>query len=265
MTRLTGKEIERQMSYNLFGIPLSKKATSSLRYVLGTFNISIDLRPNIVITPFDPNCLGPNSYDVHLYPVLKVRKNAIPRGMLPAIPYDKDELDKINYENGDRMWFENAQAWEDARLNPHKYDIANLKYLQNPLVPAEYTEIIIPETGLILNPRFAYLGCTAEYTETRNLFPSIDGKSTIGRNFLCIHQTAGDGDDGFCGQWTLEIKNNLDGPVVVFPYMRIGQLYWDETSGIKTSYADGTHHYNGQNGPTEPAPIKIEPNIFKSR
>lgn len=266
MARLTGPEIKRRMSNTSFGISLIKKLTKKqafyLLYLLDKIGICADLRPDIVISPFASSCLGPNSYDVHLAPVLKVRKDSIPDGMIPAIAYDEKTLKDIKPENGDRLWYENAQYWEDARHNPHKYDKQNLAYLQDTKNPGEYIEISIPEQGLILNPRFTYLGCTAEYTETRNLFPSIDGKSTIGRNFLSIHQTAGDGDDGFCGHWTLEITVDANNPVVIYPYMQIGQLYWDKTTGKKTSYANGKHNYNKQEGPTPPAKIKIQPEIF---
>ena len=121
----------------------------------------------------------------------------------------------------------------------------------------ETVDIKIPDTGLILSPTIGYLGSTLEYTETRNLFPYIDGKSSIGRNFILNHHTAGRGDDGFCGEWTLEIRTLY--PTVVYPYMRIGQIYYEEFIGDRKPYnKNTTSHYNGQRGPTPAAPIPID-------
>ena len=143
--------------------------------------------------------------------------------------------------------------------NPEKYDIRNPQYLIDPTNPAhhETIDIKIPEGGLILSPYVGYLGSTVEYTETRNLFPYIDGKSSVGRNFILNHHTAGRGDDGFCGEWTLEIRVLY--PTVVYPYMRIGQIYYEKFEGERMPYDKNIHsHYNGQRGPTAAAIIPID-------
>ena len=46
---------------------------------------------------------------------------------------------------------------------------------------------------------------TEEYTETHAHVPFLEGKSSTGRLGIDIHATAGKGDVGFCGNWTLEI------------------------------------------------------------
>jgi deoxycytidine triphosphate deaminase len=53
---------------------------------------------------------------------------------------------------------------------------------------------------------FFYLGVTEEYTETHAHVPFLEGKSSTGRLGIDIHATAGKGDVGFCGNWTLEIS-----------------------------------------------------------
>ena len=123
--------------------------------------------------------------------------------MKPAIEY-KGSADAHSLSD----WFTNALAYRMFQLERHEFDIINPKFLIDPTNPAhhETIDIKIPETGLILSPYFGYLGSTIEYTETRNLFPYIDGKSSIGRNFILNQHTAGRGDDGFCGQCTLEIR-----------------------------------------------------------
>lgn len=211
-------------------------------------------KPDIVIKPFDIRCLGSNSYDLHLDDTLRVYKHTIPHGMKPAIEY-KGNLRAHKM----RDWFENSLAYQLYKIEHHEFDVMNPKYLIDPTNPAhhETIDIKIPETGLILSPYIGYLGSTVEYTETRNLFPYIDGKSSIGRNFILNHHTAGRGDDGFCGQWTLEIRTMY--PTVVYPYMRIGQIYYDEFLGQRMPYnRNERSHYNGQLGPTPAAVVPVD-------
>ena len=190
-----------------------------------------DGKPDITITPFDEKCLGSNSYDLHLGSQLKIYKN--------TLPY--------------------YSAYIEYRKYPEKYDPRNPRFLLDPCDAESHktTELEIPRHGLILSPSIGYLGHTVEYTETYNLFPYIDGKSSVGRNFILNHHTAGRGDDGFCGQWTLEIKTLY--PTVVYPDMRIGQIYYEEFTGARKPYNQNmTSHYNGQMGPTPAAIIPIE-------
>lgn len=87
----------------------------------------------------------------------------------------------------------------------------------------------IPEKGLILKPGELYLGATLEYTETHKHVPFVEGKSSTGRLGIDIHATAGKGDVGFCGYWTLEISTSK--PVRIYPGMPIGQLIYYKVEG----------------------------------
>lgn len=238
--QLTGPEIERQMR------------------LLNPHNP--DGKPNIVIEPFFKKCLGSNSYDLHLGPTLKVYKDVIPHGMKPALPYDK------KYTFSMRDWFDEWVAYNEFLKNPYRFDRTNPRYLIDPCSTEERETISIkiPKTGLILSPRFGYLGNTVEYTETYNLFPYIDGKSSVGRNFISVHETAGRGDDGFCGNWTLEIT--VKHPTVVYPNMRIAQIYYEKFDGDRKPYHENkASHYCGQREPTVAAPIPIDDFIQKQR
>lgn len=206
---------------------------------------------DIVITPFFENCLGSNSYDLHLSPVLKVYKNTIPSGMKPIIEY----LPNQRYFMRD--WFETPHAYEEYTLRPVNYDPRNPMFLLDPAKQNETIEVNIPESGAILNPFIGYLGSTVEHTETYNLFPYIDGKSSIGRNFILNHHTAGRGDDGFCGNWTLEIRVLY--PTVVYPAMRIGQIYYEQFTGErKPYYKNLASHYKNQVSATPAAPVPVD-------
>lgn len=87
----------------------------------------------------------------------------------------------------------------------------------------------IPEEGIVLQPDTLYLGVTEEYTETHAHVPFLEGKSSTGRLGIDIHATAGKGDVGFCGHWTLEIS--VKKPVRVYAGMPIGQLIYFPVEG----------------------------------
>lgn len=105
----------------------------------------------------------------------------------------------------------------------------------------ETTSFEIPEEGYVLLPGILYLGETEEYTETRGFVPKIDGVSSGARLGLTVHKTAGFGDIGFCGKWTLEIT--VDHPLRVYPGSRVAQIYYDVPIG---EIAD-TYHGKYQN------------------
>lgn len=92
------------------------------------------------------------------------------------------------------------------------------------------THFKIPEEGIILFPDRLYLGVIQEYTETLAHVPMLDGKSSTGRLGINIHATAGKGDIGFKGHWTLEISVIL--PVRVYQGMPVGQIYYLEAKGV---------------------------------
>ena len=135
--------------------------------------------------------------------------------------------------------------WDERRLNPNSY---NLSLHDELLVyddleldmakPARYTRHRIPEEGLMLAPHRLYLARTAERTETRNLVPMLEGRSSVGRLGLFIHVTAGFGDVGFCGFWTLEMF--CVQPVRIYAGVEIGQIFYHTLEGDQVAYAEGS-------------------------
>ena len=95
--------------------------------------------------------------------------------------------------------------------------------------PARYTRHRIPEGGVMLTPHRLYLARTVERTETRNLVPMLEGRSSVGRLGLFIHVTAGFGDVGFCGFWTLEMF--CVQPVRIYAGVEIGQIFYHTLEG----------------------------------
>lgn len=87
---------------------------------------------------------------------------------------------------------------------------------------------------IVLYPHEFYLGVTEEYTETHAHVPFLEGKSSTGRLGIDIHATAGKGDVGFCGNWTLEIS--VKQPVKVYAGMPIWQLIYSVEGEIEVRY-----------------------------
>lgn len=84
-------------------------------------------------------------------------------------------------------------------------------------------------TGTWLEPGELYLGSTVEFTDAGPYLPMLDGTSGAGRLGLGAHVTAGVGDVGFRGNWTLEIT--VVKPTLVFGGEPIGQVLFLEVSG----------------------------------
>ena len=92
----------------------------------------------------------------------------------------------------------------------------------------ECIELVFPEHGFALQPGELYICRTNEYTETHEHVPLLSGKSSLARLGLSVHVTAGFGDVGFCGTWTLEIS--VAKPLIVYPKMPIAQIYYETIS-----------------------------------
>jgi len=158
--------------------------------ILSGREIRRNLGGKIVIDPFDPSRLNPNSYNLTLHGRLRT--------------YRESALD-MRVEN-----------YSD--------------------------EVTIPEDGLLLEPHRLYLGRTVEYTETDGYVPMLEGRSSIGRLGLFVHITAGFGDVGFRGYWTLEIF--CVQPIRIYAGVQIAQIFYHTIEGDYESYASGKYQNN---------------------
>lgn len=132
--------------------------------------------------------------------------------------------------------------FDERRVNPNSYNLTLHNELTvytcevlDALRSNETDTFEIPEDGFVLEPGKLYLARTAEYTETRDFVPVIEGRSSIGRLGINIHATAGFGDIGFKGYWTLELS--CIQPVVIYPYIRICQISYHTIAGDYEPYS----------------------------
>jgi len=139
--------------------------------------------------------------------------------------------------------------FDESRLNPNSY---NLTLHQELMVyeeivldmrhPHRVRRVTIPEEGMVLNPEQLYLGRTNELTETHNFVPMIEGRSSVGRLGLFVHVTAGFGDVGFKGYWTLEMFAVQ--PIRIYPNVPICQIFYHEITGEIQEYQSDKYQNN---------------------
>lgn len=141
------------------------------------------------ISDWDEKRLNPNSYNLRL-------------------------ADKLMVYGASDISFR-ALGMKDGIIYPNELDMKK----QIPTVTFH-----IPKEGYTLEPGVLYLGRTMEYTETHKFVPMLEGRSSVGRLGISIHSTAGFGDIGFCGYWTLEIS--CVQPVRIYPGVEICQIYY---------------------------------------
>lgn len=141
------------------------------------------------------------------------------------------------------------EPYNEKQLNPNSYNLR----LHNELLvydeavldmkkPNKCKSIIIPDEGLVLEPGKLYLGRTIEYTATEKYVPMLEGRSSIGRLGLFIHVTAGFGDVGFKGYWTLEIF--CVQPIRIYSQVEICQIYYHSIEGDYDKYISGKYQNN---------------------
>ena len=162
---------------------------------------------NIRITPFDEKYVNPISVDLTLGKHVAVYRNAI-SGVIS-----------------------NSALWEPS------HNVLDPK-VEQPIIKRQ-----ISESGFVMNPGIGYLMHTNENVWTEKYVPILDGKSSVGRLFIQIHATAGLGDPGFDGQYTLEVM--VTHPVKVYEGMRIAQIRFFTIDGGITSY-QRTGNYVGE-------------------
>ncbi len=145
--------------------------------------------------------------------------------------------------------------FDDKKIGPNSYNLSLnnklLVYEDNILdmkKPNKVKEIIIPEDGLVLEQHTLYLGRTVEYTKTENCVPMLEGRSSIGRLGLFIHVTAGFGDVGFAGYWTLEMY--CIKPIRIYANVEICQIFYHTIEGEYEPYRSKKYQNNSDVQPS---------------
>jgi len=133
------------------------------------------------------------------------------------------------------------KPFDAAMVGPNSYDLRladKLLVYEDEVLDmrreSKTREIIIPEEGFVLQPGKLYLASTVEFTETHGYVPMLEGRSSLGRLGISIHVTAGFGDVGFSGNWTLEI--HALSKVRIYAGERVCQIYYHKIEGEYIPY-----------------------------
>ena len=156
--------------------------------------------------------------------------------------------------------------FDESKLNSNSYNLSLNRHLiiykdslldmkKNYTIDNMY-ELEIPDDGLVLKPHQLYLGSTIERTYTSKYVPIIEGRSSLARLGLFIHVTAGLGEAGFNGHWTLELT--CVQPLRIYPNISICQIYYNCIKGS----VDQCQSLKYQNS-IEPEPSKMYKELRK--
>ncbi|NBC30837.1 MAG: dCTP deaminase [Spirochaetes bacterium] len=147
---------------------------------------------------------------------------------------------------GDRIVID---PYDARQLNPNSYNLRLHEELVTYDAPVldmaadnPTSRVHIPPEGLVLEPNRLYLGRTVEYTATDAFVPMLEGRSSIGRLGLFVHITAGFGDVGFHGYWTLEIF--CVQPIRLYAGIQICQIFYHTIEGDYETYKNGKYQNN---------------------
>tara|TARA_B100000683_G_scaffold112715_1_gene110908 strand:+ start:1015 stop:1545 length:531 start_codon:yes stop_codon:yes gene_type:complete len=137
----------------------------------------------------------------------------------------------------------------DDQINPNSYNLRlhqDLLTYDNDILDMREknsaSPLVIPSEGLLLEPHKLYLGRTVERTSTDKYVPMLEGRSSVGRLGLFIHITAGFGDIGFDGFWTLEIF--CVQPIRIYSGLEICQIFYHTIDGDFDLYRSKKYQSN---------------------
>ncbi len=129
------------------------------------------------------------------------------------------------------------EPFDKNLLNPNSYNYR----LNNELIEFDGTldakqkpnfkKITIQPEGYTLMPGKLYLSSTFEKIGSKKFVTQLIGRSSMGRIGLFLQITAPLGHVGTYHNWTLELK--VVQPLKIYPFMKIGQVTFWKTKGIK--------------------------------
>lgn len=173
--------------------------------------------------------IGPNSVDVTLHPKI----------LVPAMW----GIERVDLKQADSV------RWAPVVFDEGRgFELATGQFIL-----ASVNERFVCEAPVLLDmhgiPNLDGISLT---TKREALFaPMYEGRSTMARLGITTHLSAGFGDYGFGGAFTLEIYNHFPRPIMLYPNMRIGQVAFEEVYEPKTySGAYSSHHNDGPVPPT---------------
>ncbi len=194
---------------------------------------------DIVIQNYDPKRVNdefiaadgtynPASYDLKLGPLVKVYRDVVAVEQPSFIRPWSDE-ERVGYMKEHGYPMDHFLVAKSNGVLDSKKELPTWEFSMH------------EERGWLVKPGIGYLMHTAERVRTQKYVPIVDGKSSTGRLFVTAHVTAGYGDPGFDGQYTLEVVSTHR--VILYPGMFFCQIRFHTKVGPHQSYAG---NYTGE-------------------
>lgn len=143
----------------------------------------------------------------------------------------------IDVRLGEYFWlFNPCDSWLfDPTINAaHGLDLRTAD-------PREWFDLCRDDTTITIPPRGFILAHTEEFIGTAahaGIVPMLHTRSTMARWGVSVHQSAGFGDEGFCGRWTLEIVNPHPTPIHLPVGGRVGCIAFETVEGRSDPYVN---------------------------
>jgi len=169
---------------------------------------------------------------------------------------DIDIIDRI--ARGDLV----IEPYEEDNVEPASVDVRLGKSFKEPIKTGNIIDTRSDDgqpyreftaDSIVLESGDSVLATTHEYIEIPNdLCANADGRSSLGRLFVSVHQTAGFCDPGYHGEITLEMTNANPNPIRLHAGDRICQLVFRQLSSPALEpYGHENSQYQNQSGATE--------------
>lgn len=155
------------------------------------------------------------------------------------------------------------EPYVESNVEPASVDLRLSNSFKRPIATGQIIDTRNPESqpayeefeadSIVLEPGEMILAETLERIELPDdLSADVVGRSSLGRLFVSVHETAGFGDPGFRGTVTLEMTNGNCNPVRLHENDRICQIIFKQlkTPAIKP-YGHDRSQYQDQSGATE--------------
>ena len=178
-------------------------------------------------------------------------RHALAQGHIEIDPFDLEQLNTASYDVrlGDLLGTYSGPGFDSSPAHGLFPGAAQWKGEHDIRNEPECMVWKISPDGVLLMPGSLYLMHTVERIATRRFVPIIDGKSSIGRLGISVHQTAGYGDPGFDGQFTLEVTTIH--PIRIYPGRRFAQVRFHELCGEPFKLYDGNYKGETSRGPVK--------------
>lgn len=168
---------------------------------------------------------------------------AVSEGKIQITPFNDERLGSWTYD------VELGNAFKVPQYNSIKFIDPRLHH------PDDMFRTVELKDGeeFVLHPHKFVLGSTKEYIKLSDEIVCIlEGRSSFARWGIVPHVQAGIGEPGWEGQYTLEILNMNEVPVILRPGDVIAQLYFARfiTPSKRPYHQKSKNKYMGQIGPT---------------